>query len=836
MRPHRRRGSLTRRRVRWRVLLATIAISGGLVAAVVAAHEYQSPRAARLLAKNADLSEREGKFGDAVATLRLYTAMNPNDVEMEEKLAILLTKFGNPRADFEANNRLRQLLRRDPHRPQARSALLTLSLRNGDLAEAKRQAIELENSKDADVPWLSIAQVFQATTDVARAGAAYDKAIAQSPKSLEVYQRYADLLINSLNEPQKAERLLTAMLEKNPANPLADLIDYVVRRDHKLPNADVALDAALEHGPTNIEVLLMAAGRESNRDPATAKALLKRAREIRPSDIRVPLVLGKLLQSQRDYAGALTQFEDGFEKSGRTDPELAWRTAELLIELKRSKTLPKYLAALILDPRFRPVHAFLRARMDAIDGRDQQAKDGFQAARTALESPLLQGAPADYRQEISFKAELGYAGAAFQLGLLEESAQAARKARDLSPNDPLPYLTLATIDQQNHQFVEAADELRSALSKPGCPPQAQFQLAQVLLFDQLATPPDERNYKEFIAALDGVERTLPNLPELPQLKADYAIAIKQIERALATLKAGVQAYPNNQAVALSLIRALAFAGKSDEALQQAAKVEAKFGRSIASALSIAQIHLDRNKPAEAVAVLRAVAEKATDDRKQQLKLPFAQTVWMAGDNKTASAAYRELSGMADADSYHSTSAIDFALEATGVAEAFKLTDFTPKPPAEVQAWASAWLAAQDSKIAPATLALTARSHFQTAQRLRPYWWGTRELEALAADLEGDRQKAVRLYRRALLAGPGYAFVADRLLQLQIESRRLEDAADILAQLRRQRLPRPADVRLQIDLQAAQGKSAEAIKLAETVAAGYAGNTTWSNWLARLKAR
>src|SRR5206468_2896357 len=115
-----------------------------------------------------------------------------------------------------------------------------------------------------------------------------EKAIQHAPQTIENYIALAELARGELDEPQRADRAMDALVEANNRSARAYLARwrYRIPRDRAGAEEDVA--RARELAPDEAEVLMAAAlVAEQHGDRAEAQKLLERGITLHPRDERL---------------------------------------------------------------------------------------------------------------------------------------------------------------------------------------------------------------------------------------------------------------------------------------------------------------------------------------------------------------------------------------------------------------------------------------------------------------------------------------------------------------------------------------------------------------------
>ena len=791
------------RNVNVRYLSGLLVVVAVLVIGVVLTHYWQMPKHTAFLRQRAAELVAQGDSAEAVHYLRLYLALCPDDFAAFTDLALQLPKLGTREADFEAHRKLQQVLRRDPENRQAREALLQNCVRQGDYHTAVRQAKRLESMSDLQAEdWRLIARAYRGSENKDAALAAYGRAVAETPHDLNAYREYLDLALRQAIRRRDGEKLLEKMVADNREDPLAYLLSYALRRDHRLPGAEEALAKAKSLGPQNVEVLLMSAGAAMSRDKAQAGKLLRQANQIAPDDPRVLLVYGKWQSEHGDVERALELLCRGHATAGEQSPEFAWRIAEILIEQQRVEEAIPYIAEVKQASLYEPVYLFLRGRTELLGGDIAAAAASFAEGRQLISSSRYYGTADRYRSELLYKFDLGLAGVYFNQRNLSEAIVAAKRAHDTLPSELMPLTTLGSLYYETAQFTDAVQAWRGAIQYPRCPAMVYFELARSLFYEQMDRPQRQRQFKEYLAAMDSARRTIPNLPDLVLLDAEYLLAVGKPAEAVTALVAGTQGHPDNPHLAHSLLRALIATGQYRQALKQLRRIKQKFGQTLALTLAEVALHVRRKEPELAEKLLQGRLAKASAQEQVPILSNLAVLVWNRGDLAEAERLFTQATQVFPDDIEPQANLVEFYLQegkSQKIQELLKSERAVEDPVGLFRQWCEALLALECQSVPQQAILSLLGSRRQSMQTTRADWWGTLHVAGAVHELRNEPKRAIVDYQRAVRTGPAPPSLVARLARLLVAQNRMGNARELLDRVGRQRLLTPADVRLAKEL-------------------------------------
>ncbi|MFO0947402.1 MAG: tetratricopeptide repeat protein [Planctomycetota bacterium] len=822
------------RKVNWRFFLPCCAVAFCLVAAVVTAHHVQASKNADFLLRRSAVLSDEGNISEAARYLQLFVGMNPENDDAQTRLALLLAQVGTPAADFEAQNRLMQALRRHPGRSDLHKSLLDLCLRMGNSRQALREIANLELAADKDPNlWTMIGDAYQANGKNREALHAYEKAIAANPRNLLAFRQELVLLTQGKADKSRLENRLADMLKANADSPAAWLIAHVIRRDNQLPGAKEALEKALELGPNDVEVLLMAAGALVDTNPEKTGDYLARALQINPKDIRILLLYGRWLEARGKTDKALEAYTAGFDLTQGNDPQFAWRIGELLVEKRDFKKLEPCLVTLLSQPAYRPVYLYLRGRVDLLEDKPLTALKALKEALAILESPGRKFQSSVNDHELEYSLQLALASAYSRTDDVAAAIDAARQAHRIFPKESLPMTTLASLLMRSQDFSAAADAWRETLARPPVPPQAYVELARALFFQERNAPATTRNFTSFTQALAEAKRKAPDAPELVLLEADHLIAEGKVDQAITILKAGVQAHPRDLPIALSLCRTFVLAGDFHRAETAIGDTYRTFGSSVPLTVLLARIEWERGNREKSLTTLEAALKQASTPDKGEILVAMAGIAWARGKVDSALEIFRAAAKESDTGKI---ALVNFLVFRNRLEE---LQDFVTnnKNRAEdrgvIWRWADSLLAHQRYLEKPSWAKAIIDAHLAVLRHQAPDQWETAEIAGLSAEIAGDAPTAIRAYRNAILQGPAQPLLVERYVRLLIRNNEATDAKEIVTRITRERFATPLDTRLLITSTCSGSGVPAALANAERIAENAKDDLPTPLWLASL---
>jgi tetratricopeptide (TPR) repeat protein len=308
----------TRRVFNLRLLAGTLIAVAILAPAVYWWRAAQERRTASALLDRAKELNEEEKYTAAAGYLFRYLQLQPDHAEARALLAETFDRSlrdapDRPIRNLQGAERAIAMYQQAlgvaavDQAPALRRALTKLLLETQKYTSANEEATTLldpDQGGDKDDPygWWAKAHALYGEyrertlkADRSAVGAAFVRAAALNPTKVELAATLADFyrtepqLLSedeqALAEPerqQRADEIIEKMVAANPKTPEAYLARYSYRVRNRLPQATEDLQAALEHGPKNLTVLLVAASEARREAEAIRSAAARSAAGSRP--------------------------------------------------------------------------------------------------------------------------------------------------------------------------------------------------------------------------------------------------------------------------------------------------------------------------------------------------------------------------------------------------------------------------------------------------------------------------------------------------------------------------------------------------------------------------
>lgn len=382
-------------------LLLVVALLAGAIAGI---HTVQARRIPNAILRQADRAVEADKPDKAIKYLRQYLEFQPDDVDVQVRLADLLRERSGDAARAELVFLYDKILRSDSARLAVRreAIIACLQLKRFTDAAAHAEALLAETPGDA-AGWryLARAQVGQRQFDAARKS--FETAVERDPKELLGYQQLAEFHWLDRDKPQDARAAYDRMTAALPSASEAwySRAKFLARSggaNAAIPDAkdDPVLNdlkKALELSPKNADASLLLGERlQRHRDVLAARSAFQDGLKHNPDDERLVRSLAWLEVNRGNSAGAIRVLEEAVERS-KDGFELLVPLADLLLQagdVKRTRDVIEQ----IERRRGRNVKqraGYLRGRL-AMQGQDWDAAIATltEVRSEAVELPALE--------------------------------------------------------------------------------------------------------------------------------------------------------------------------------------------------------------------------------------------------------------------------------------------------------------------------------------------------------------------------------------------------------------------------------------------------------------
>jgi tetratricopeptide (TPR) repeat protein len=761
------------RRLNVRFLALIMGLGVLLGAGAYLVHRHQLERTARVLLREADGALAKGGNAQAAQALERYLAIRPRDLDALARYGLVLDRLAtNPRVRLQAFLTLEEVLRRDPRRNDLRRRLVDIAMSLGRYSEARTQLEILGKSTLQDRALDDLrGQCEEALGAYSAAATWYEKAIAHEPQRREVYLRLAALQRTRLQAPDRADRVLDALVAANPDSARALLDRAAYRRRFHLPGAAADLQQARRQAPDDPDVLLEVA--RSARDSTefqTARQVLQRGLALAPREPRFAAALAELEVADGHPDEAIAALRGGLERLS-DQGVLLWSLAELLAHRGDTIELPDLIQRLrAMGTAAGPVD-YLDACLQYNRGDWAGARTRFERAQRALDSWPALKCQSDYL--------LGQCYG--RLGDTDLQFAAFRRAATLDPSWVPARLALAGALAVQGKPDQAIEEYRVVLPRA---PEARPLLVRLLIQRNLRLPAEQRTWDEIDLLIAEAARDVPDAIEPSLLRAEALVARDRSDDARNLLEATRDRHPGQVEPHLALARLLAQQRQWEPALAVLDAAGRQLGDRASLRLERARIEAARGG-AKAAPIVEEQAhdlDRFESDERRMLLGGLAMECLQIGASEPARRLCRALAEQEPSDLGVRLSLLDLALQAGDESESRRLRDDYRRieggdGPFQryVEARHLIWRAGQGDKTAPRM----ARTILNTLASRRPDWLliplALAELDEIENDLEG----AIKAYLRAIDLGERDPQVLRRAARLLLTRRRYAEADRLL---------------------------------------------------------
>ena len=578
--------------LRWRPLLATVAVVIVLAPLAHFWQTYQLNRNGEIFLTRAEELQQEGKWSDALPYIERYLRVFPDDIDARVRMAQVFDHMADGAASKVPTAERLYLVAVGlaPDRPELRirhaQRLLQLDRCEDALAEA-REALKLQRGNAQALRLRAVAAYghaksrrdFSAAEDLAGNFRAALAAYAGKPEQIELAVQLAELFRRGAKEPDEAARRTMAdkvvdeMVAANAQRPAAWLARYLYHQRHDGEGSNTDLDRALEldSDAREMPVSLAAAAVDSNKldiGPATspplsaaiqglmARLLLRRGRagdqergkqileelvsqEQVADDDRIVLI--RIYQDQGDQHKARQQAHALVDRKKPLPGHLA-QYVELLLSDGRASEAGPWLARLSeVDPdSFTTLRT--RARLLASEGRKDEIEPFAEHFLKQLSN--RGGSPSERMQGLIRVGEL-YAQ-------MQMDPQAERAFRQLASQSSSSYQPLALWLASRGRGGEAVDLCLQAAAKD-LTPQAATTLIRCLAIGKANAELAGRAEAALAAALKAHSRN----SEFLLILATWRTAQQQNAEGIELLRRILEVQPRNTQALNNLADALA---------------------------------------------------------------------------------------------------------------------------------------------------------------------------------------------------------------------------------------------------------------------------------------
>ena len=785
------------------ILLAVSVVFGG---GVYLLHGYQIKKNASMFLKQADIEEERVKkateegnswlkqkaLNDTVRCLGWYVRLMPDEVEVRERLGMILAEWSS---DVDATNRNRLFSKAfglleatvglDPERNKARRQLVKMAMTIRRYQDAKDHlGFLLEESPKNSELLEQLGQCQLRTGDYDAAMTSLRKAIEYGPDQVTAYAALAGLLRSRFSQPKEADGWMEKLVETNPKSSKAHFLrgrylNAVGLRDEALQEVSKALQLA----PDDLDVLWLAATCNlAKGNFEEARRCTYRGIELRPDVVVMYTTLADVEKRAGNLDESIAALQKGLRATDR-NPQLLWSMANLLININKMDQARKIIEELRTTEYHHSLIDYLSARIDYVQGHWLVARRGFEKVRGTL-------ALSNMANQIDVWIGNCYG----KLGNRDQQMKAYRRALSADPTFTPAKAAMTDAFLATGRVDEALDEFRQLARGGRLAPTGAVLYARMLLMKNRRLPPQKRNWKSVEDVLNKAEEALPDSPQIPILRAEALLAQDRAADAEKLLREACDKNPKQ----VVFWRAITSLADRREDWEQAEKLlreaDELFGDTPERRTAWAQ-HLVRRHGKEATERLRKLAENTesfSDEQRVQLWSGLLGTAMQVDDTEQIDLFCRKI-----AEKQPNNVNIRYLLfERAQRAADRPAMERALKEIEQVAGQGSNWLYGQayllylsgkdekDKKDRAATLQQAIKL-LAKARELRGDWSRIPLMEAGVYDALGQPRKALEYYRKAFGMGARNPNGVRRIIQLLMQTRQYAEADQILRQLERE---------------------------------------------------
>jgi tetratricopeptide (TPR) repeat protein len=746
----------------WRLLVWVGGACAGLSLCVHLLHGFQVRRTAGVFLEQAREAEEQDRPVDAVRLLAHYVSTVPGDAEGWARYGLAVHKLGTSTGRWRALGAFEEVLRRQPTRHEVRRQLVLLALELERFQDAQNHAqILLKFFPDDGDLKRALGRCQEANHEYAAAAKWYEQSIEHQPRQVEGYVRFAALLHRHLDQAGRADSIMDTLVRENGDSAAALLARGLYRKDHgSLEDAVRDIERARQLEPKSADVLLAAADMARRCGKADqARALLWHGIEAHPDHEPLYQALADLeLQSGR-RAEAIDCLRRGLGALPKGRGLLLALTDALL-----SGNEPAEAADLLARLAKLGVAA---GPLQLQHGRLEMQQGKWAAAARRLELVYThEGGTPEFLSAVNL-----YLGHCYeQLGNLDRQLAVYRRGLTLDPQSTPLRLGLALTLVAMDRIDEGLAEFWQTMTSDDAPPAGWLLLSRVLLQQNLRRPPAQRTWRDFDRALDQADKAFPDAADVALLRAEALVTQGQMKRAEEVLAAAKAKHLRQ--VQLYAAQALLADQQGDgtEALRIFGEARTRCGDSVTLRLARARYWMRRStvEGRDRLAELEQDIDHFSVEDQAALLRGLAEAYAQGGDVRGATRLRTRLAELRPADLSVRLLLFDAASrdeDARGMDRQLAEIRGIEGPDGAYWRYARALQLVLRARKGDDSGSAEARKCLAEARARRPTWARLPLLEANLDELEGQPQRAMENYLRAIELGDQQPEVVQRATQL-----------------------------------------------------------------------
>ncbi|HEV3445445.1 MAG TPA: tetratricopeptide repeat protein [Gemmataceae bacterium] len=728
--------------------LASLAVLGTVVHLV---HSAQMYRNAGVLLRQAERALERNDYGQAASLFGYYLDYQPEDTDVIARYAVALEKSSpSSQVKFKAFLLSERVLRRQPERDDVRRRAAQLAIDVGRCDDGIRHLEYLLKTANDKATLLQKLGWCQQATGQNRASAdSFRRAIALAPGQVDSYVFLAQLLWQRLQQPAEAAKVMDSLVTANPQSWQALLARAHYRFGRgQSDRAEADVVAAYQLAPQQKEVILAAAEMALLQGNLTsARTHVPRGMEVYPKNEYLYRGLAALETRFQHLPEAEACLRRGLKELPNS-VGLRVQLAEVLLEMDQTDEVKALVSWLQGHGAQGGLVDYLQGRLLTYSGRWQEAADKLTSARAQL------GAGSDWQANLSMSLGQCYE----RLGESELQLLAYRDAVVARGSNVAGRLGLAKALLLCHLAEDAVNELRYLTSLDPPPPEAWRLLVRALVEQYQRVAVAAPALQELEMLLTKAAAATPQAPDLPCLSAEVAMLSGEPAKALALLRTTLQEHPQNVEVWTTLIAILGRQNKTADAQEALVQAHRQIGARLELDRAALQLWSDKTSPAARAGLAQLARDPGPPGTTKALLRFYrdlADALLRLDERPEAESVLRKLAQRAPDDLRCRMLLFDLALEDDRDADAVKVLAQVHEIEGDKgilwRAGEAVRYIHQAQKGDKSKLPLARQRLAEIRERKRD-WGRAVLLEAYVDDLDGQVQRAIEEYRRAIDLG------------------------------------------------------------------------------------
>jgi tetratricopeptide (TPR) repeat protein len=486
------------------------------------------------------------------------------------------------------------------------------------------------------------------------------------------------------------------------------------------------------------------------------------------------LFLVEAEMNEKEPEKAMATLQKGFKEL--KDPYFLWIQTDWSIDKGDLKDVEKSIEEITKRNFDDRGVAYLRGKMAFQKGKWLEAKTKFNQAL-----PFFNDQP-DKQKVIHYL--IGQCHG--RLGNPDQQILADERALSIDPNYEPALIDRSAKKQQQNQIVLPLPQILSLL-KTNKDPNTLANLLSMAIATKSQKPPEEQNWKELEDILDGIEKDMPDMVQLPLFRCEIMIAQKRYEEVEKSLRGLLEKNPKSR----DYWRAMTIVGLNQNKLDQVETTLADFEKALGDTLDLRLMKANyflRRYGKDAKDHLAKLSENADafDDRE---KNALWQTILGAMRQIGARDEVRRLTElMAERDPNNIQfllMSFDQAVEVGDEARMAKLSDDIERVEGRGAYWYYSQAYIRIFKVrggGDPSLLDEALTDLDKAESKRGSWSKIPLLRGRVFDQKKDILNALKYYQDAISMGDYNTYAVMRVIQLLAQQNKVREANEFIRRL------------------------------------------------------